>query len=199
MSEGLPVPINLPVIQPESTKKRRGRKPKPVFDHATRQLVRDMATWGVPLKSMRLHVRDPNTGEPVSQAVLTEHFGREIEEGTAFGDAMLAQNLWAQANGREAVYGVDSAGKRIKLSSEIRPQPGPAIFLSKVRLGYRETSVVEHKNFNMAIFHEVKDELRKLSADDLAEIRQDWQTKLRRKEAVAGEGGTAQGRNRDGD
>jgi hypothetical protein len=180
MPDSLPVPVQVPVVQPEPKPKRRGRPPRAVFDDATRQLVRDMATWGVPLKAMRQHVRDPNTGEPVSEHTLVSEFAREIEVGTATGDAALARNLWLQANGREAVYG-EVNGKTVKLRDELKPQPGPAIFLSKVRLGYRETSVVEHRGFNISIFNDMKEQLGKLSRDDLIELGQRWQTKLRPK------------------
>jgi hypothetical protein len=71
---------------------------------------------------------------------LTKYFEKELISGRAVSKNTIAERLYKMAVGREAV--IDPASG-IQLHPAIAPDRSALIFLAKVRLGWKETAVVE--------------------------------------------------------
>lgn len=150
-----------PAIEPQiipPRKRRRARSPlrylsrkgdqvQPLeFSQDVRDLVRDLATYGVPQDDIARHVMNPFTGGHISATTLRSNFRKELEEGRSAGNVKLSRSLFAQAVGAPAEHGIltdkdgnpvlkDGEVVKVVLRAEIKPTPGPTIFLAKNRLG----------------------------------------------------------------
>ncbi|MGD1324965.1 hypothetical protein [Pandoraea pnomenusa] len=96
-----------------------GRKPF-VPTAADRNLVKAMASFGVPHEAIAGHVINPQTAKPLDAKSLRKHFRTELDSGNAASQALVAKTVFRHATGKGA--GAASA----------------AIFLAKVRLGWKE-------------------------------------------------------------
>lgn len=92
-----------------------------------------MAGFGVPWVDIAVLVG-------VDVQTLKKHCEFELVQGEAVAKAKLGQSLFEQAVGRGAEY--DTSGRLIR--DELKPDKSVAIFMGKARLGFRETSRVEH-------------------------------------------------------
>ncbi|AOY96868.1 hypothetical protein BKK79_35840 [Cupriavidus sp. USMAA2-4] len=96
-----------------------GRKPfEPTAED--RRLVKAMASYGVPHEAIAVHVINPSTGKPIDEKSLRKHLRAELDAGNAASKALVAQTVFRHATGKGP--GAASA----------------AIFLAKVRLGWKE-------------------------------------------------------------
>ncbi|AZG13840.1 hypothetical protein [Cupriavidus pauculus] len=96
-----------------------GRKAyEPTDDY--RKLVKAMASYGVPHEAIATHVVNPQTNKPLSEKTLRLHYRAELDAGSAASKALVAQTVFRHATGK----GPGAAAA--------------AIFLAKVRLGWKE-------------------------------------------------------------
>jgi hypothetical protein len=86
-----------------------------------RQLVTLMAATGATQEQMRSQIINPNTGKPISDKALREHFREELDNATARLNALVAGNLFS-----------------IATSKTHKQAATAAIFWLKTRAGWRE-------------------------------------------------------------
>lgn len=99
---------------------------------AMRKTVETMSGYGIPQPDIARCIGcDPKT--------LRKYFADEIDVGLAKGNVNVGKSIYDQAVGRAAEY--DGQGRLVR--EELKPDKTAAIFLSKVRLGYKETSRTE--------------------------------------------------------
>lgn len=96
-----------------------GRKPFEPTD-ADRKMVKALSMFGVPHEAIAGHVINPQTTKAIDAKSLRKHFRDELDSGEAASKALVAKTVFRHATGKGA--GAASA----------------AIFLAKVRLGWKE-------------------------------------------------------------
>lgn len=102
------------------------------FDEARNERVRKMAAVGVPnIQIARI--------EGIDVATLRKYYGEAADQGFITANVNIGRSIYDQAVGRPAEY--DSQGRLIR--EELAPDKSCAIFLSKARLGLRETAAME--------------------------------------------------------
>jgi hypothetical protein len=67
---------------------------EPTQEH--RDLVEQLAAFGVPVESMRLFIRD-KSGKAISEKTLRQYFARELDEGALKANLKVAQTLFKKA------------------------------------------------------------------------------------------------------
>ena len=151
------------------TKDQGGRPPfTPTPEQ--RKMVETLAGYGLVQKQICSLVTNPETGKPISEKTLREHFEDELAVGEARGDLAVLQSLFHQAVGRDAVYDEN----RNKLREEMKPVPACTIFAAKARKGIKATERHELTGANGgAIQHELQIDPERLKAmpdDELAAL-----------------------------
>jgi hypothetical protein len=91
-----------------------------------RDLVKRMVLAGVQRDIIAKCVINPNTERPVTQKTLKKHFAEELERGDAQANSEVAAALFRAATGK-------TSGAQVTA----------AIFWTKTKMGWRETSRVE--------------------------------------------------------
>jgi hypothetical protein len=94
-----------------------------------RDNVEALTGYGIPHEEICRLVINPRTGRPIDDKTLRRHFRCELETGYVKANAKVAQSLYHQATG---------GGDWTKAI------PSCAIWWSKTRMGWKETSVNEH-------------------------------------------------------
>lgn len=125
-----------------SAKNPKGGRPcfEPTIDQ--RKLVEALSGYGVPHDEIRLLVVDHRMGRPIAKNTLYRAFRQELDVGATKANAKVAGNLFRHATG-------DGPGSVTA-----------AIFWTKVRMGWKETTVVERRDVK---FEDLTD-------DELAQI-----------------------------
>lgn len=101
---------------------RRGRPPFQPTDEQRRQ-VEAMVGYGMPEGQIALLILNPQTNRPIDEKTLRRHFRSEIDRGQVKANAAVAQSLFRLATGGNVTA---------------------AIFWAKTRMGWKETTVLEH-------------------------------------------------------
>ncbi len=101
---------------------RRGRPPFQPTDEQRRQ-VEAMVGYGMPEGQIALLILNPQTHRPIDEKTLRRHFRSEIDRGQVKANAAVAQSLFRLATGGNVTA---------------------AIFWAKTRMGWKETTVLEH-------------------------------------------------------
>lgn len=100
----------------------------------SRKRVRSFSGFAVPQEQIA-HL------EGIDTKTLRKHYRRELDLGMAEANAAIGRSIFEQAIGRPAVYDPTTGAL---LREELKPDKSAAIFLSKTRLGMRETNQVQH-------------------------------------------------------
>jgi hypothetical protein len=105
--------------------RKRNRAGRPAFrptDEQRRQ-VEAMVGFGIPEDQLCLLIINPQTNKPIDEKTLRRHFRDEIDRGQVKANAAVAQSLYRAAT-----------------SGNVTAQ----IFWMKTRVGWKETTVLEH-------------------------------------------------------
>lgn len=132
-SPGIVAPANAVSKDSKSSKSggeitRRGFSPT----SAQRALVESLAGYGIPEVEIAAVVG-------IARSTLRRHFEGELDTGRTRAHSRVAESLFRQAVGAEAVY--DEQGNLLR--AELRPNPACAIFWAKTRMGWKETAIDE--------------------------------------------------------
>jgi hypothetical protein len=100
-----------------------------------RSMVTTLAGYGVSHEDIAAAIGT----EGIDAKTLRKYFRAELDKGIALGNVNVGRSIYEQAVGRGAQY--DEKGQLIR--EELKPDKSAAIFLSKVRLGFKETQKVE--------------------------------------------------------
>ena len=101
---------------------RRPFKPTP----EQRGWVEAMICYGMPEAEIRLLIKHPQTGEPISLETLRKHFAKEIATGAAKAKVLVGDRILGWILGRDGDLLDDRT--RVKL----------AIYYAKARMGWTE-------------------------------------------------------------
>ena len=116
---------------------RSGRKafvPNP----AQRNMVRKLTGWGIPQQHICPLVTNPQTAKPLDPKSLRKHFALDIGTGAVEANFLVGSLIYATILGLPPPPGtVAITNKRVRCRF--------AIFWAKTRMGWRETSVDEHR------------------------------------------------------
>ena len=117
--------------------------PRPVFEPTDqdRNTVRFMIIAGVPRETIAKCIRNPHTGESISETTLLKHFKEELEHSASDADQKVVGSLFRTATGEPS-----------------GPQVTAAIFWCKTKLGWREVQRIEHGG-SIAIENMTKEQL----------------------------------------
>lgn len=118
-----------------------------------RRQVESMAGYGIPKEDIAAV-----TG--VSKSVIERHYATELAQGHIKANSRVAQSLFQQATGAPAQVGPDGH----VLRDEVKPNVTAAIFWTKARMGWRETTRQEHTGKDGG---PIEMELSRLSDDEL--------------------------------
>ena len=149
--------------------KKRGRPPYEPSD-TDRRLVETHAAFGTPHDDICMLIVNPTTGKPITGKTLRDKFAFELKVAEPRANARVTESLFYQAVGRPAQYDKDNRLVR----AELAPAVAAAIWWSKARMGWKETSAHEHSGPNGApiaaiVTLELPD-LSKLTIDELAQL-----------------------------
>ena len=108
-----------------------------------RKIVYTLAAYGATNEDMAAVLGMDNK-------TLTLYFPEEINTGRSTAKNMIAQRLYNLAVGKPAVH-EEVAGVAVCREAEIKPSLSALIFLAKVRLGWKETQVVETHNMKSGV------------------------------------------------
>lgn len=97
-----------------------------------RNNVEVMSGYGLPYEQIAIVVG-------ISKPTLIKHYRADLDRGLARINLQIGRSTVQQAVGSPAEY--DTKGRVVR--EEIKPDKSVAIFMSKVRLGYRENIRVE--------------------------------------------------------
>lgn len=104
----------------------------------------------------------------ISDKTLRKVYRDELDDGDALAKAQIGRSIFDQAVGREAKF--DDRGNMVMPA--IPPDRTAAIFLSKVRLGFKETAVVEQTGKDGGPIQTTSVDLAALSREELILFRQ---------------------------
>lgn len=93
--------------------------------HEQRQLVEQLAAFGIPQEDICTLVVHPHDGKAISQPTLRKHFAKELKSGGLKANVKVAQNLYRIACGAD------------------KGAVAAAIFWLKTRAGWKEVNKVE--------------------------------------------------------
>lgn len=136
------------------------------FTDAQRTLVKELATWGVPFKDICRQIINPNTGRPIDISTLHRGFPDEIADGVAEANMKIAHSAYMQAVGWPAEF--DEQGNQVRQAQA--PIPQMTKWQTQVKLGYKETVVVEQDNNQTT--EKLAKALSNLSYDDMLQLRE---------------------------
>lgn len=122
--------------------------PAPAADPKIAEQVRNLASLG-------LSRRDICRVVSIKETLLDVLYREEYAVGFALGNANLAKVGFQVATGRPAEY--DAKGNLLR--AELPPDRAVLIFLHKARLGFRETSRLEHTGADGAPLHQAEEEI----------------------------------------
>lgn len=109
-----------------------------------RRLVETMAGYGIEQLEICKHVINPKSGKPLSPKTLRKAFRDELDTGMTKANAKVVESLFILATGAPAVY--DANGNLLR---EEQKRWGPAaIFWTKARMGWRDTTEIEMSGKN---------------------------------------------------
>jgi len=154
-----------------------------------RKQVESMAGFGIPQDDIAALIHSPSTGKPIDPKTLRKAFRVELSTGETKANVAVGQSLFRQAVGAPAVY--DAQGNCIR--AEQAPVVSAAIFWSKARMGWRETSVHQHEGKNggpIQMFDAAA--LANMTSEELAELEATLAT-LDRLAQLTGRAGAGQG------
>lgn len=117
------------------------------FTAEQRAIVKEMATYGTPFRSICQMILNPDTGLPVTKETLARHFRAELDAGMAIADSEIARSAYLQAVGWPAEY--DENGKKIR--DYLAPVPMMTKWLTQSRLGFKDTVVIESSPGQMTV------------------------------------------------
>ena len=94
--------------------------------------VEAMIGYGMPEAEIRLLIKHPQTGEPISLETLRKHFAEEIATGAVKAKALVGDRIVAWILGRDG--GLQDDWARVRL----------AIFYAKTRMGWTVANRHQH-------------------------------------------------------
>lgn len=107
-------------------------------------MVRSLAGYGLLQSQIAMLVTNPQTGKPIAEKTLREHFREDLDIGMATGDSQVLQSLFFQAVGRPAQY---DENKNL-IRDEMKPVPAATIFSCKARSGIKMSERMEFTGKN---------------------------------------------------
>ena len=118
-----------------SKKRSRGR---PAYEptEADRRLVETHVAFGTQQDDICSLIVNQDTGKPITGKTLRSAFAFEIKVGATRANARVVESLFHQAVGRPAQYDQDHR----PLREELKPAVAAAIWWTKARMGWKETS-----------------------------------------------------------
>ena len=161
------------------------------FTEQQRALVVELASRGAPPAVIVRHIYHPLTREPITTNLLKNAFKEELLEGQRTLDLKMSKAVDIHLLGRNAEYLMDdegkpvlSAGRPVKIGSELYPNANFLSFLMKNKFGYQDRVEIEHSS---APENEISEELKNFSTEEKRQIRD----ALRRARERAAGGGDA--------